>query len=362
MLTFAACGSTVQGFSSDNTADIAAMTSSLGGNLADAVAYKSFFLSCDEFGVKVPVACWFPPDEQTKSTSDNQHKAKPYKHRISVKRIGQLLAGWNFLPDFVSRDFSLTPSNSRSIIDGNNMELPRSAPVVILAHGYLGSRFDLSHLAEKLSTEGFVCVAAEYPESLAASFDRMEGLTRSVINMILLGALRNDMRFKPTGYAIVGHSLGCGTALDTGDENWARVCLAGFPFRPDGQPIAGNVLFISSMNDGAVSVARKGGKEAIPTDFSILEESQLEKFICNGIPKRSAIVFDGPDAPNHISFLAEGVNDAMIDLLSPLLPVAQSLKIPVLDFDRYKESRDSVQTAAKYHPLVVAYLKQQMQL
>jgi hypothetical protein len=40
--------------------------------------------------------------------------------------------------------------------------------------------------------------------------------------------------------------------------------------------------------------------------------------------------------------------------------LAQALKIPVLDFDRYQLSRDSVPTAEAVHPLVVAYLKQQM--
>ena len=48
---------------------------------------------------------------------------------------------------------------------------------------------------------------------------------------------------------------------------------------------------------------------------------------------------------NRISFLAGNANDAMVSFLSPLLPVAQALSIPVLDFDRYKESRDSKETA-----------------
>jgi hypothetical protein len=41
------------------------------------------------------------------------------------------------------------------------------------------------------------------------------------------------------------------------------------------------------------------------------------------LPRRATLVLDRPDAPNHLSLLAEGVNDAMIELLSPLLPVAQ---------------------------------------
>jgi len=64
---------------------------------------------------------------------------------------------------------------------------------------------------------------------------------------------------------------------------------------------------------------------------------------------------DRPDAPNHISFLAGSVNDSMVSFLSPLLPVAQLLGIPVLDFDRYKESRDSVETAGVTVPLVCGF-------
>jgi hypothetical protein len=321
------------------------------------VAYKSLQILIDEFGVNVPAACWFPSSKPFIPTT----KTKPvtYQHKISVKRIGQLLAGWNFIPAFASRRFSLNP-NLPMVIDGQDFDLPTLAPVVLLAHGYLGSRFDLSHLAEKLASEGFVCVAPEYPESLAASFDRVEGLTRQEINVKLLLQLQNKWNMKPKSYGIVGHSLGCGTAIDAGDESWARVCIAGFPRRRDGTPIEGNILFLSSMNDGAVSMARFGGKEAMPSDIALLDEASLESTICAGIPKRAALIFDRPDAPNHISFLSSGVNDAMIDLLSPLLPLAQSLSIPVLDFDRYQTSRDSAQAAAAYQSLVIAYLKQQM--
>jgi pimeloyl-ACP methyl ester carboxylesterase len=328
------------------------------------VAYKPLAISLAAFeDVKVPVACWFPVNENdgTNAINTQRKRISSYKHRISIRRIGQLLARWNFIPDFASRDFDLRPGVN-DIWNGNDMTLPAEAPVVLLAHGFLGSRFDLSHLAEKLAAEGFVCLAAEYPESLAASFDRVDGLTRSRINEELLSTLESRLHIKPKAYGVIGHSLGCGTALDVGDHTWARVCVAGFPRRPDGQPIRGNVLFLSSMNDGAVSMSRFGGKEAIPSDVVLLDESQLDQSISAGIPKRAAVVFDRPDAPNHISFLSEGVNDAMIDLLSPLLPLAKALSIPVLDFDRYQMSRDSLETGLAYHPVVIAYLKQQMQV
>ena len=74
-------------------------------------------------------------------------------------------------------------------------------------------------------------------------------------------------------------------------------------------------------------------------------------------------IFENKDsAPNHISFLADGTNQAMIEFLSPLLPVAQVLGIPVLDFDKYKISQDSQPTANVVIPLVTSYLKQNMSL
>ena len=87
-----------------------------------------------------------------------------------------------------------------------------------------------------------------------------------------------------------------------------------------------------------------------------------EQALMEQLPNRAALIFDRADAPNHISFLAEGVNDAMVDFLSPLLPVAQALSIPVLDFDRYQASRDSIATAEVVRPLVTRYLKQHMKM
>jgi len=327
------------------------------------VAYKSLSLPLQEFGVNVPVACWFPVDSPLEERLSNEKprtapQVLTYQHRISVRRIGELLAGWDFIPEFASRQFSLKPT-ALDVADGQNLPIPTKGPVVLLAHGYLGSRFDLSHLAEKLAAEGFICLSAEYPESLAASFERLEGLDRSRINQQLLKTMSNDWNIQATSHGIVGHSLGCGTAIQTGDESWARVCIAGFPRQRDGRPIPGNVLFLTSMNDGAVSLSRFGGKEAIPPDYAILEEASLLSAY-ERLPERAALVFDRPDAPNHISFLSEGVNDAMIELLSPLLPVAQAMSIPVLDFDRYQISRDSAPTAKAVHPVVIRYLKQQM--
>jgi len=318
------------------------------------IAYKQLSVTMREFGVEVPIAAWFP-------MVDNKEKKEDlitanYQHRISVRRIGQLLARWDFIPAFVSRPYNLSPcSTTARIVDGSHVELPTKGPVVLLAHGYLGSRFDLSHLAEELAANGFTCIAAEYPESLAASYDRVEGLDRRLINDVLLNTMANDWKLQASSMGIVGHSLGCGTVAQTGDENWARVSIAGFPRNFD----TSNGLFLTSMNDGAVSLARRGGISLLAdSNYEMLQEMSLSDTLV--LPRRAALIFDRPDAPNHISFLSEGVNDAMIEFLSPLLPVALRLGIPVLDFDLYQISRDSKATAAIVNPLIVKYLKQEM--
>jgi len=345
------------------------------------IAYRSLSL---DFGrdVSVPVAMWHPVDgEAMPASSSTGTSGSPtgggrtallpflgspasgddsvvtYNHRISVKKIGELLAGWDFLPSFARSDFALRPTLSadRVVSGSDSIPLPRSGPVVLLAHGYLGSRFDLSHLAEELAAQGFIVCSAEYPESLAASYPRTQGLDRTVITNHLLDTLRHEWNVEARGYGIVGHSLGCGTVINTGDDGWARVCIAGMPSQRNSP-----ALFISSVNDGAVSLGRIRG--ALGSDYVLLDEGKVrdETALLSKLPSKSALIFDRPDAPNHISFLAEGTNDAMIQLLSPLLPVAQSLGIPVLDFDKYQKSRDSRQTAEVVIPLVTSYLKQTM--
>lgn len=329
------------------------------------VAYKPLSVSISEAGVEVPVACWFPiqassSEEGLPSTTIMNAATPTYQHRISVRKIGQMLAKWN-IPKFVSRDYALRPT-SDFVVDGTSIPLPDGeAPVVLLAHGYLGSRYDLAHLAEKLAERGFICIAAEYPESLAASYDPMNGVDRKRINQALLEALQKDWNIQASSYGIVGHSLGCGTALEIGDESWTRVLISGFPRQRDGRPLVGNMLLLTSMNDGLMTRFLTD-KNAIPADFSILEEALLISGENKGdtLPRRSILVFDRPDAPNHISFLSEGSNDAMIEFLSPLLPVARLFNIPVLDFDRYQKSRDSKSTAEVVHPIVLRYLEQEM--
>ena len=71
-------------------------------------------------------------------------------------------------------------------------------------------------------------------------------------------------------------------------------------------------------------------------------------------PPRAAFVFADDNSPaplpNHISFLWSDVDDAMISLLSPLLPLAKALGLFLLDFDVYRENRDAEATAAALVP------------
>lgn len=311
------------------------------------VAYKTVELPIPGFGVQVPVACWFPTGGPAAPVP---FRARPkYLHRISVRRIGELLAGWDFIPEFASRKFAFSPTTpSGSLRNGDSLPFQPGSKVIILSHGYLGSRFDLSHIAEDLASKGFVCVSPEYPESLAASYRRQPGLDRAVVNDALLKFINTSLQ--PSAYGVVGHSLGCGTALRIGDASWARVLIAGPP-APEDCPSP--LLFISSMNDGLVQAR---GPIILPSIYQRLQEDNLPTMI----PRKAALIFDRPDAPNHISYLSENVNDAMVSFLSPLLPVAQAMSIPVLDFDKYQVSRDSQPTAAIIKPLISNFLVQQL--
>lgn len=361
------------------------------------VAYREFPLRLPaQYGnTIVPVATWFQPDEeelslqqqqqqQQQQMQGQQHKAQ-YSHRISVPRIASLLANIQFIPPFVAKEFSLSPTISTEksiVIDGQSLSFPTTTarPVVLLAHGFLGSRFDLSHLAEELASQGFICLSPEYPESLASSYDAKKStqeqeqqLDRTTINQALLQAINDQMKIQPTSFGIVGHSLGCGTVTSTGDDTWTRVCIAGPPVRrgnggeEQSRSLGGNLLAIASLNDGLVTRSRL--ESMIPMDFARLQEEDVltRSATTNGggddtftFPEKSILIMDRPDAPNHISFLAGNANDAMVSFLSPLLPVAQALSIPVLDFDKYKVSRDSDATAKVVIPIISSFLRQNM--
>ncbi|KAL3791142.1 hypothetical protein HJC23_000562 [Cyclotella cryptica] len=325
------------------------------------VIYEPTFI--DVLGEQIPVAAWYTSKLYGMSSNDSRFTGSSnavYKHRISVKKIGRSLAGWNFIPSFTTRSFTISPSETNVVQVESSVSTPNfassTAPVVLLAHGYLGSRFDLSHYAEDLAAEGFLVLSPEYPESLADSYDTTtKPIDRTLITNQLLQTLNNQWYVKVTSYGIIGHSLGCGTAIKTGDDSWARVCIAGFPSS------GSKGLFIASTNDGAVPISRV--IDSLKSlDYVSLDENAARIRQWDKLPLKTSLVFneiyDNRPPPNHISFLSEGTNAAMVDFLSPLLPVARYFGIPVLDFDKYQLVRDSGVTGEVVRPLVVEYLKQ----
>ena len=335
-------------------------SSSVSTDTQSTIIYQPLSINVD--GVQVPIATWRSPtssDGTIKGSSNNNNIS--YEHRISVSKIGKLLAGWK-LPAFVDRNFSLQPTMKNvQEVSGSFASDNISAPVIFLAHGYLGSRYDLSHLGEALASKGFFVISPEYPESLAASYDATEStsgipIDRTIITNEVIKKLTTEWNIQPKSYGIIGHSLGCGTVDRTGDSSWTRVCIAG------GAPSlrGSNCLFIGSVNDGAVSISN--AVVALQQNrFIPLDEKTVKSGKWGKLPARASLLFgDRSSAPNHISFLAEGPNDAMVQFLSPLLPVARFVGIPVLDFDKYQTSRDSKATGEVYIPLVVEYMKQMM--
>ena len=132
------------------------------GTTTSRVAYRSLSIPLKEFdNTQIPVAVWYPMT----TSQENPDVVVPaqYKHSISIPRIGELLAALDFLPSFLQKGYNLDPTLNKlyndnvRVVDGTDIPLPsgkKSVPVIFLAHGYLGSRFDLSHLGESLAQQG----------------------------------------------------------------------------------------------------------------------------------------------------------------------------------------------------------------
>lgn len=345
------------GFGSVTKPAFAASTSITNNNGKIQVIYEPITL--DVLGEKVPIAAWYPSTLNEVTSNEYSSRNVSYDHRISIRKIGKSLAGWEFIPAFATRTFPISSGNNIMQIDTISSTVPNfsssSSPVVLLAHGYLGSRFDLLPYAEDFASNGFLVLSPEYPESLADSYDSTtKPIDRTAITNCLLQSLK-QWNVEAKSYSIIGHSLGCGTANKTGDDSWTRVCIAGFPSS------SSKCLFIGSTNDGAVPLNR--ATDALQSlNYNVLSERLVRTQQWGNFSPRTSVIFDetyeNNPPPNHISFLAEGTNDAMVDFLSPLLPMARYLEIPVLDFDKYQLVRDSGVTGKVVRPLVVEYVKQ----
>lgn len=324
------------------------------------VGYRSIQLRVGQ--KQVPTSVWYPA-QVGKATANIAAEKKPYQHFISVGKIVEVLqgallprsVGWEFdlqagMPIFADAS-PLVPETSAASETPTRLQQLRSSAgllpkncAVIFAHGYLGSRFDMLHLCERLASQGFVVAAPDFSEGLSGAVSE---LPRRDIVAELLAKLRRAWGAQQFG--IVGHSAGGGTAtVSPGPFACGRVAVAGLaPGYDDPDPL----LVLASEGDGVVRLERV--LQAIPSGTPCVEDPGNYD-----LSKKSGAVLlrrglkDGHQAPCHISFLSAETNKAMISLLSPLLPVARVLEVPVLDFDTYLELQDSEEVAAATLPLI----------
>ena len=106
------------------TAGNSQVASTASSTTASTVAYKELNIKVPAFDVDVPVAMWFKPDEDEELVASEAGKNVVYSHRISVKRIGSLLAGLDFIPEFAAKDFNLGPTTSAATVSGESMSFP----------------------------------------------------------------------------------------------------------------------------------------------------------------------------------------------------------------------------------------------
>lgn len=292
--------------------------------------------------------------------------------------------------------------------------------VAVLCHGYLGSRFDLVDLAEALAREGFLVLAPEFAESLASpettpAYARPgapppanPSATRDEVVDAALRAFApgffeaqasgSDERRSPR-VVIAGQSAGASTATSARGPFAARVAIAGFrPPPPESLEarealLRDPLLVVASAGDGVISLyPRESGAfgayegiaasvESMPArvpkydvgefaarvrEMGTLNDADarrraketsgnaLNAFLTYEPPGGDGGAMDG--LPCHISFLSSRTNDAMVEVLSPLLPVARAIGVPVLDFDKYQTTRDSDAVNAELVPLIAEWL------
>ena len=310
--------------------------------------------SVDVEGVSIPVAVWCQDSRRPTGGGGAWVPTEEYGYTVDIGRIAsKLRVGWlSWLP---SRTYSLAPAGVPPWRGAACASQARAGDALLFAHGFLGSPFDMAHACEALASDGFVVAAPELPESLAASYEAREGVTREAIVAATQAALGDE----PRRWGIWGHSAGSGTALSQpGEFALGRACLA----CPLGRALEARVndpLFLcASEGDGcnrfsetspADSLTLAAVNKAPP--FSTFESADLA-YAGPSLPRRGVLLFREGDAllPNHISFLWTRTNEALFDLLSAFLPLAKALNLFLLDFDTEKEARLAAPTAAKVVP------------
>ena len=158
-------------------------------------------LSC---GASVPAAVWVP------GGASASEEAATYAYRISVGKLFRTFLGLG-LPNGLARTVPLRAS--RGVVSAaeplSRSALPEGTPIVVLAHGFLGSRFDLSLFGEALAAEGAVAISPDFDESLTGSYvpDGDGGTSRDAIVAACVTYARASLG--ATGrLGALGHSMG----------------------------------------------------------------------------------------------------------------------------------------------------------
>ena len=375
------------------------------------VVFHDIQVSIPGSGQRVPVATWCPGERDSPFSdgdgADDETPAAYYPHQISIAKIARVLLNTpETTPTWLDRQMPLRASAGVSFLvsaGSGAVAVPATAKgVAVLCHGYLGSRFDLLDLAEFLAQEGFVVIAPEFAESLAdpattPAYARPgkppPANPSATRDEIVKAAVR---AFVPNFYdgtsqvkvVIAGQSAGASTATSSPGDFAARVAIAGF--RPpevvdrDSSLARNPLLIVASAGDGVISLypkeksafgpyegieigvakffaangGTKYGKYDLEQFASRIDEAKV--FVTYELPGGSgnADTENTSSLPCHISFLSSRTNDAMVEVLSPLLPVARLLGVPVLDFDKYQLTKDSDAVNGALVPLIAKWLTQ----
>jgi len=381
---------------------------------ASTVAFDDATVTIPGTGQVVPVAVWYPT-YGTGPTPTYPHAISVAK----IARV-LLNTPIRLTPRFLDRDFPLEPSagvvrastsappkNARGAVVLCHGYLGSRFDLVDLAEALAASGFVVAapEFAESLASPDTVSAQTRPGAKPAAnpSATRDVVLASAIEQSIFgedkftwvgerdgelhanLGGDANPTRAK-VPVALVGQSAGASTATGAPGSFAARVAIAGFRPPPSeaheevlallGDPL----LVVASAGDGVMSLYPTDGGvfgpyrgieaevASLPAEFARFDgagglldsvragDASRTSFVTYETGKPGSAPNPGLSLPCHISFLSSRTNDAMVDVLGPLLPVARLLGVPVLDFDRYQVTRDSDRTNAVLVPAITAWL------
>lgn len=234
-------------------------------------------------------------------------------------------------------------------------------PLLIVSHGYLGSRFLLTYLTENLASKGYVVVAIDHTESTfrdAASFastllnrslddlfvlNEIARLGNKATNTFLTGLVNVD------NTALIGYSMGGYGALNTAGAGYSPQAVKFFGQMTGGSKalekrMAGNADFMASIDPRikAVVAFAPWGMERGVWDTEGLKGLKIPTFFVagsqddiSGYEKGIKAIYDG--ALNAERYLLTYINAR--HNVAPNPPPAESLAagLPLDEYLRYAE-------------------------